>query len=117
MGSPKRNLNKLDKIINGWETLAADKSFGGMTLAQFRTATKPSYDTRARIRALEDQLMSEQTARDDADRESLRVAQLVVNGVIGDPTEGPNSDLYESMGYTRTDERKTGLTRKPKTTG
>ena len=45
-------------------------------------------------------------------------AQQVVNGVLADPTEGPDSALYESFGYTRKSARKTGLTRKrsPKTT-
>jgi hypothetical protein len=41
--------------------------------------------------------------------------QLVVNGVVGDPEEGPDSDLYAAFGYTRTSERKTGLTRKKST--
>ena len=33
---------------------------------------------------------------------------LVVNAVKGDPAFGENSDLYESMGYVRKSERKTG---------
>ena len=36
----------------------------------------------------------------------------VVAGVIGDPAFGPNSSVYELMGYTRKSERKSGLTRK-----
>ena len=40
--------------------------------------------------------------------------QLVVNGVVGDPTEGPDGDLYEAMGYVRASQRHTGLTRKKK---
>jgi hypothetical protein len=42
--------------------------------------------------------------------------QLVVNGVVGDPTFGPDSALYEAMGYVRKSERKSGLTRKGKKT-
>jgi hypothetical protein len=38
----------------------------------------------------------------------LNTVQLVVNGVVSDPNYGPDSDLYESMGYVR----KSGLTRK-----
>ena len=41
--------------------------------------------------------------------------QLVVYGVVGDPEEGADGDLYDSFGYTRRSERKTGLTRKKKT--
>ena len=88
-----------------------------MTLAQFKAAVKPSYDTRERIATLEDQLSSEKTARDNADDESLRLAQVVVNGVVGDPAEGPDGDLYEAMGYVRRSDRRSGLTRKkPPTT-
>jgi hypothetical protein len=115
MSQPKSTLEKLNSIINGWETLAPDKSFGGMTLAQFKAAVKPSFDTREELRALESQVQSKQIERDNADDESLRLVQRVVNGVIGDPAEGPDSDLYDAFGYTRKSERKTGLTRKKKT--
>jgi hypothetical protein len=112
--TPKDNLLKMQRILNAWETLAPDKSFGGMTLAQFRAATQPSLTARDRIEDLEDQLRQAQTDRDHADEDSLAKAQLVVNGVVGDPTEGPDSALYEAMGYTRKSDRKSGLTRKRK---
>ncbi len=117
MPQPKSTLEKLNLVISGWETLAADKSFAGMTLAQLKTAVKPSFDTRDQLRALENQVQSKQSERDNADEESLRLIQQVINGVIGDPEEGPDSDLYESFGYTRKSERKTGLTRKKKPGG
>jgi hypothetical protein len=117
MSQPKITLEKLNNIIKGWETLAPDKSFGGMTLAQFKAAVKPSFDARDELTALENQVQSKQIARDNADAESLRLLQLVVNGVVGDPEEGPDSDLYDSFGYTRKSERKTGLTRKKKNGG
>jgi hypothetical protein len=112
--TPKDNMLKMQRILNAWETLAPDKTFGGMTLAQFRAATQPSQTARDRIDDLEDQLTQAQADRDHADAESLAKAQLVVNGVIGDPTEGPDSALYAAMGYTRKSERKSGLSRKRK---
>jgi hypothetical protein len=112
MAQPKDTLEKLQRITNGWEMLAPEKSFGGMTVTQFKTAVKRSLDTREELRVLESQKQSKQIERDDADTESLRAVQLVVNGVVGDPTEGPESDLYAAFGYTRPSERKTGLTRK-----
>jgi hypothetical protein len=115
MSQPKSTLEKLNNIIKGWETLAPDKSFGGMTLTQFKAAVKASFDTRDELAALESQVQSKQIERDNADTESLRLAQMVVNGVVGDPEEGPDGDLYDSFGYTRKSERKTGLTRKKKT--
>lgn len=117
MSQPKSTMEKLQTIINGWEALAPDKSFGGMTLAQLKAALKPSFDTREELRTLESQAQSKQIERDAADATSLRLVQLVVNGVVGDPEEGPDSDLYASFGYTRKSERKTGLTRKKKPGG
>ena len=115
MPTPKDNLLKVQKIASAWETLAPTKSFGGMTLAQFQAAVQPSQAARERIADLEAQVTQAQAERDRADEQSLAKAQLVVNGVIGDPTEGPDSALYEAMGYTRKSERKTGLTRRRKT--
>lgn len=117
MRSPKRNLEKLNKIMTAWETFAPEKSFGGMTLAQFRTQVQPSFDIRTQIETLETQLGGAKSTRDDTDRQSMRLAEMVVNGVKGDPTEGPNSELYEGMGYTRDDERSSGLTRRKKSNG
>lgn len=114
--NPKANLEKLQKMLNAWETLAPGKSFGGMTLAQFQATAQPALDARQQIEDLEDQLTQAATERDNADDEFLVKAELVVNGVRADPTEGPNSALYEAMGYTRRDERKSGLTRKRKGT-
>jgi hypothetical protein len=115
MRQPKSTLEKLNSIINGWETLAPDKSFGGMTLAQLKAAVKPSFAAREELRVLESQVQAKHIERDTADEESLQLVQRVVNGVIGDPEEGPDSDLYDAFGYTRKSERKTGLTRKKKT--
>lgn len=112
MPQPKNTFEKILLITNGWETLAPEKSFGGMTLTQFKASVKTSLDTREELRVLERQTQSKMIERDAADTESLRSVQLVVNGVVGDPSEGPESDLYAAFGYTRPSERKTGLTRK-----
>ena len=114
MSQPKSTLEKLNNAINSWAALAPDKTFGGMTLAQFKTKVKPSFDAREELKVLENQMQAKQVERDNSDEESLRLVRLVVNGIIGDPEEGPDSDLYEAVGYTRTSQRKTGLTRKKK---
>jgi len=36
MSSPKDKELKMQQMLNAWQTLAAAKSFGGMTLAQFQ---------------------------------------------------------------------------------
>jgi len=115
--NPKDNLEKIQRMLTAWEALAPDKSFGGMTLAQFRAVAQPSLDTRQRIASLEEQLNQEQANRDAADELFLGKAQLVVAGVLADPEEGPDSALYEGFGYEAIRSRASGLTRKSKKTG
>lgn len=110
--SPKQSEQKMSQIITAWQTLAPDKSFGGMTLTQFKAAAKPAQDAIAALQEIEDRRTQALNQRDDAFVALFGKVELVVNGVRADPTEGPDSALYEAMGYTRKSERKTGLTRK-----
>ena len=110
--SPKNTMEKVERITNAWRTLAPEKTFGGMTHAQFEAAAAPSRETRQRIDDLNDQLTRAMADRDAADRTSVAKAQQVVAGVLADPTEGPDSALYEAFGYTRKSERRPGLTRR-----
>jgi hypothetical protein len=110
--NPKSNEQKMNTMINAWETLASAKVFGGSTLDQFKAVAAPALAARARIADLESQMTQAINDRDAADAAFLAKAQLVVNGVLADPTEGPDSSLYEAMGYTRKSERRSGLTRK-----
>ena len=109
---PKDNELKMQRMLNAWETLASSKSFGGMTLDQFKAAALPAQAARQEIEDLQDQITQAMNARDSADEAFQTKAQLVVSGVLADATEGPDSSLYEAMGYTRKSERKSGLTRK-----
>jgi hypothetical protein len=110
--SPKDNQSKIETVRNAWKTLAPDKSFGGMTYAQFEAATAPSFTTRQQLEENDNQRTQLLTARAGADDVSLSKVSLVVNGVRADPNFGDDSGLIEAMGYTRTSERKSGLTRK-----
>jgi hypothetical protein len=112
---PKDNQLKMERILNAWETLAPSKTFGGMTLQQFQAAAQPAQAARERVDEIEDQRTQAITAREQADDAFFAKAQLVVAGVLADPTEGADSALYEAMGYTRKSDRKSGLTRKRKT--
>ena len=111
-GSPKGTEEKLAKLINAWETLRPAKGFGGMTLAEFKTAVQPSFAKRTAITQLQATLTALLDQRDDADGDSAGAMQLVVNGVKADPAEGEDGELYEAMGYVRKSERKSGLTKK-----
>jgi hypothetical protein len=110
--NPKEIGNKLDRVISAWESLASGKSFGGMTLGQFKTVVAPSQTARQNLDNLENQMKQEFVSRDQADEVSLVKAQLVINGILADATEGPDSALYAAMGYTRKSDRQSGLTRK-----
>ena len=114
MSRPKDVEEKLQRFINAWSTLAPDKSFGGMTLAQSKTACAPSTEAREEIDELENRLTQAIARRDAADANTIAKMQFVVAGVLADPTEGPDSALYEAFGYTPRSARKTGLTRKSK---
>jgi hypothetical protein len=111
--SPSNNADKLNRILNAWRTLAADKSFGGMTVSQFETAIGPSFTARDQLETLDDQRTHLINTRNDADEDSLTKAAAVVAGVQADPAFGPNSSLYEAMGYVRKSERSSGLKRAP----
>lgn len=117
MASPKQIEEKIRQVLNAWRDLAPAKQFAGMTLAQAEVKFQPSFDTRAQLSQLENQLGQTINHRDDADEVSMDMVQLIINAVLGDPTEGPDSPLVERMGRTRKSERKTGLTRKKTGTG
>jgi hypothetical protein len=112
MPSPKQIEEKIRRVLNAWRDLAPTKKFGAMTLAEFEAKVQPSFDDRQQIAQAENRLSQVISMRDGADDVSMEAVQKVVNGVIGDPDEGPDSPMVEAMGYTRKSERKTGLTRK-----
>ena len=90
----------------------AGGDFSGMSLRQFQDAVKPSFDARESISTKEDEMTALINQRNDADEASLQKCSQVVSAVKGDPNFGEDSDLYETMGYVRKSERKSGLTRK-----
>ena len=111
MPSPRQNETRINEIINAWKTLRPEKTFAGMSLAQFEAKVKPSIDARVTLASLENQVLAVQNQRDDADSKSLAVISLVVNAVKGDPAEGEDGEFYEALGYVRKSERKSGLRR------
>ena len=106
---------RLGRATQAWENLAPDKSFGGMTLVQFKAKVQESLDARHALRAATDQLMVAQNARTDTDAKTMQALSLVVNAIKGDPEHGDDSSLYEACGYVRKSEKRSGLSRKAKT--
>jgi hypothetical protein len=110
--SPKNIEEKLTRIIKAWQTHAKTASFAKKTLAEFTTAIQPSFDLRKRIAELESDLAAAINQRDEEDSKSLALTDKVVKAVIGDTDFGDDSTLYEALGYVRSSERQSGLTRK-----
>lgn len=115
--NPAEVLKTITDITNAWTTLAPAATFGGMTLAQYTAAVKPSLDARGTITTLDEQMSNAIVKRDNVDLTSEKMNKLVVKSVAGDVNYGDDSALYEKMGYVRSSQRKTGLTRKNKKTG
>ena len=113
-GNPKDNGEKIAAVLQAWKDLRPTKSFAGMTLAQFTAKVQPSLDARNTIDTLENQKIAASDQRDQADIESMKQVNFVVNAVKGDPAEGEDGELYEAMGYIRKSERASGLTKKTK---
>jgi hypothetical protein len=109
---PQESLDKINLTKTAWETLRPAKSFAGLTLAQFQAKLQPSLAARAEIAELNARLKAAQNRRDDADEESLKVIDRVVKAVVADEAEGDDGELYETMGYVRKSEARSGLTRR-----
>lgn len=105
---------RLERFKRVWEELAPETSFGGMTLAEFTTATQPSFDERQTISMLDALRSAAIGRRATADETSREKIDLVVNGVRSNPDHGADSAFYRALGYTPKSERRSGLTRKVK---
>jgi hypothetical protein len=113
--NPKDKEQKIAQTVNAWEAVKPHKKFADMTVEEFRAKANRSVESRKKIKILQDQLEAEQAIRDDVDKDNLELVRRIVNDVLSDPEEGPDSELYKAMGYVRRSERKSGLTRKKKT--
>lgn len=114
--TPKRVLEKLEQTEAALETHAPDKKFYNTTVPQFKARVQLSRDARVLVANLEQQLAAALNQRDAIDAENLTLEKNIAKAIAGDPEFGDDSALYEGTGRVRKSERKTGLTRKKKTT-
>lgn len=113
--SPTENEIKYTRFLNVLKTLAPDKTFGGVTLAQFEAQVEKSNIPRASIETLNDQKKQEEATRDAEDLATMKLCEMIKKGVVADPAFGDDSAVYEALGYVRKSNRKSGLTRRRKT--
>lgn len=115
MNAPKKIEDAIKSVIAAWDNLTPAKSFGAMTLEQFKARVKPSLDARGELATARNTRINALTGRMLSDEESQKAILLVVNAIKGDPSEGEDSALYEACGYVPKSKRKSGLSRKAKT--
>ena len=78
----------------------------------YESAIQDALDAETAIAEAEAQLENKRVARDEKVTALAAKTALVINGVIGNPAYGPDSDLYGAMGYVRKSQRQSGLTQK-----
>ena len=78
----------------------------------YEAAIQDALDAETAIAEAEAQVENKRVTRDEKVAALAAKTALVINGVIGSPDYGPDSDLYGAMGYVRKSQRKSGLTQK-----
>ena len=108
----KNNITKLNRIADAWEKLAPEATFAGLTLTQFKAKVKPTLDKLALLNAIEAEITGHRQELMDISNDSYVWGKKVVQSVRGDVDYGDDCPLYSAMGFVRSSERKSGLTRK-----
>jgi hypothetical protein len=117
MKQTKKRMTKVGQVLNAWETLAADQTLAGLTLAQFKAAIQPALDASGKVTSLTTERLDTRKTLDDSATSAHDTALLIVNGVKVHPEHGEDSPLYAAMGYVRKSDRKSGLSRKSSKAG
>jgi len=110
--NPKKNMDLLEVTAAALREFAPDTAFGGVKLADFQPIVAVCQQDRDDIVNHDNAGRGLLLKRDTDDEAALAKRELIVNGVIGDPDFGPDSALYEALGFVRKSDRKSGLTRK-----
>jgi len=110
--APKIAEDNYTTLTEKWEELRSTKTFGGYTLGGFKAAIKPSVDARTEIKSLATKTTAQLDIRDNADVVTAKAVAKVIKGIVGDPEEGDDGELYDALGYVRKSERASGLSRK-----
>jgi hypothetical protein len=112
--NPKKTMARAETVLNALEQLAPNAVFGGKKLSDCLAQVNLSRNKRDILNDIDQQKIQAINDRDATDEETMAMIDLIINGVVGDPNYGPDSALYEAMGFVRKSARKSGLTRKKK---
>jgi hypothetical protein len=105
---------RLTEVLTAWENMRPHKQFFGLTLEDLKSRSRAFVDARNEITDLDARAAHAVSKRDAAAVGLAELVQGVVDSVKGDPTEGPNGELYSAMGYVPKRERASGLVRRSK---
>lgn len=108
----KQIRERVTKMNNAWAQGARDAVFKGIKQADFQADIQGAAAADQEIADLEAQVKLKKTARDERYKTINDNSIKVRDGVEGHTDFGPDHPLYEAMGFVRTSERKSGLTRK-----
>lgn len=100
-----------DLVAKEWAAVAADESLAGMTLEQFKTATRGVITEREELDQLRGAVSGAIVRRKVEDQKVRKLTNRVINGVKASSRFGPDSDLYRRLGYVTDIERQSGLKR------
>ena len=100
-----------DLVAKEWAAVAADESLAGMTLEQFKTATRGAITEREELDQLRGAVSGAIVRRKVEDQKVRKLTNRVINGIKASPRFGPDSDLYRRLGYVTDIERSSGLKR------
>lgn len=114
-GYNKKIKERVTKMNNAWKQGAPTVAFKNIKQSDFQTKIENAAAIDDVIANLESQVQMKKQERDAAYKELNADSIEVRDGVEGDVNFGKNHPLYEGMGFTTDDNRKSGLTRKKKT--
>lgn len=100
------------RMNNAWAQGAATAVFNGITQAAFQTEIVGAGAGEQEIADMEAQVKMKKTALEERYKRIGDTSIKVRDGVEGHAEFGSNHPIYAAMGFVRTSDRKSGLTRK-----
>jgi hypothetical protein len=91
--------DQIRAIIKAWMLYRPLKSYGGLSVDDFKTLVAPSGDARTEAAQYDAKAQEAKARCRDADKLSRKYVQRVVSGVKADAEDGEDSEVYVAMGY------------------
>lgn len=103
---------RVTTMSNAWSQGAPTATFKAITHTGFQADIQAASAADQEIADMEAQIKMKKTTRDEKYKKLNDDSVDIRDGVEGDADFGPDHPIYAAMGFVRTSERKSGLTRK-----